>query len=410
MNATSRNTQKPRRQDAAWGRVVAGIVVALMAAVAWNATPPSQDAMAAVAAGFAPTIANTAPPPGPAPDGMVWIPGGEFSMGAADPPGMNDVGMQATTDSRPIHRVYVDGFWMDKTEVTNEQFAAFVTATGYVTVAERTPRAEDFPGAPPENLVAGSVVFSPPDHAVPLNDHFQWWSYVKGANWRHPLGPESDLKDREQYPVVHIAYEDAVTYARWAGKRLPTEAEWEFAARGGLTGQVYPWGNEFQKDGKWMANIHQGHFPDQDTGADKFLGIAPVAQFPANGYGLYDVGGNVWEWTSDWYRPDYYAQLAAAGGVARNPQGPDTPFDPSEPTEKKRVHRGGSFLCTDQYCSRYMVGTRGKGEVSTGTNHLGFRTVRSPESRKVPAAQILEHSSRGTTYLGARRQVSDTGP
>ena len=210
--------------------------------------------------------------------------------------------------------------------------------------------------------------------------------------------------------MVHIAYEDAVAYAQWAGKRLPTEAEWEFAARGGLTGQVYPWGNEFQKDGKWMANIHQGHFPNQDTGADKFLGIAPVAQFPPNGYGLYDVGGNVWEWTSDWYRPDYYAQLAAAGGVARNPQGPDTPFDPSEPTEKKRVHRGGSFLCTDQYCSRYMVGTRGKGEVSTGTNHLGFRTVRSAESRKVPAAQILEHPSRGTTSLGARRQVSDTGP
>ena len=168
-----------------------------------------------------PTAANTAKPPGPAPDGMVWIPGGEFSMGAADPPGMNDVGMQATTDSRPIHRVYVDGFWMDKTEVTNEQFAAFVTATGYVTVAERTPRAEDFPGAPPENLVAGSVVFSPPDHAVPLNDHFQWWSYVKGTNWRHPLGPESDLKGREQYPVVHIAYEDAATYARGPASGCP---------------------------------------------------------------------------------------------------------------------------------------------------------------------------------------------
>ena len=225
MNATSRNPQKPQRQDAAWGWVVAGVVAAIMAAVAWNATP--QDAMAAVAAGFAPTIANTAKPPDPAPDGMVWIPGGEFSMGAADPPGMNNVGMQATMDSRPIHRVYVDGFWMDKTEVTNGQFAAFVTATGYVTVAERTPRAEDFPGAPPENLVAGSVVFSPPDHAVPLNDHFQWWNYVKGTSWRHPLGPESDLKGREQYPVVHIAYEDAVTYARWTGSQPPTNCREE---------------------------------------------------------------------------------------------------------------------------------------------------------------------------------------
>ncbi|MGQ0593506.1 MAG: formylglycine-generating enzyme family protein [Gammaproteobacteria bacterium] len=190
-------------------------------------------------------------------------------------------------------------------------------------------------------------------------------------------GPESDLKGREQYPVVHIAYEDAVTYARWADKRLPTEAEWEFAARGGLAGAIYPWGNEFQKDDKWMANVHQGHFPNQDTGEDRFVGIGPVARFPPNGYGLSDVGGNVWEWTSDWYRPDYYAQLAATGSVARNPQGPDTPFDPSEPTEKKRVHRGGSFLCTDQYCSRYMVGTRGKGEISTGTNHLGFRIVKS---------------------------------
>jgi formylglycine-generating enzyme required for sulfatase activity len=314
-----------------------------------------------------------------APPGMVWIPGGEFAMGAEDPEVRGDVvGMQATFDSRPIHRVHVDGFWMDRTEVTNAQFAAFVKATGYVTVAERTPRAEDYPGAPPENLVAGSVVFTPPDHAVPLDTHFRWWSYVKGANWRHPAGPGSDLKGKDQHPVVHIAYEDALAYAKWAGKRLPTEAEWEFAARGGLQGAVYPWGNELRPKGKWMANIHQGHFPDHDAGSDRFIGIAPVAQFPANGYGLYDVAGNVWEWTSDWYRPDYYAQLAAAGRVARNPKGPDTPFDPSEPTERKKVHRGGSYLCTDQYCSRYMVGTRGKGEVTTGTNHLGFRCVRSP--------------------------------
>jgi formylglycine-generating enzyme required for sulfatase activity len=326
---------------------------------------------------FRQTVANASTPEGAAPDGMVWIPGGEFSMGAQDPPDMNDaVGMQATRDSRPIHRVYVDGFWMDKTEVTNEQFAAFVKATGYVTVAERTPRTEDFPGAPPENLVAGSVVFSPPDHAVPLNNHFQWWSYVKRANWRHPLGPDSSIAGKEKFPVVHVAYEDAVAYADWAGRRLPSEAEWEFAARGGLTGQLYPWGNEFRHEAQFMANSHQGHFPDHDTGEDHFVGVAPVAQFEANGYGLYDVGGNVWEWVTDWYRPDYYAQLAT--GVARNPQGPSSSFDPEEPREKKRVMRGGSFLCTDQYCSRYMVGTRGKGDVSTGTNHLGFRTVASP--------------------------------
>ena len=309
---------------------------------------------------------------------MVWIPGGEFSMGAQDPLDVHDaVGMQATTDSRPVHRVIVDGFWMDATEVTNEQFARFVKATGYITVAERTPRAEDFPGAPPESLVPGSVVFAPPDHAVPLTDPYQWWSEVRGASWRHPLGPQSSIEGKERYPVVHVAYEDALAYARWAGKRLPTEAEWEFAARGGMAGQLFPWGDDFEKGSQWMANTHQGHFPDHDTGADMFTGIAPVAQFPPNGYGLYDVGGNVWEWVSDWYRPDYYAQLAAAGAIARNPQGPADSFDPDEPGVNKRVHRGGSFLCTDQYCSRYMVGTRGKGDVATGTNHLGFRCVKA---------------------------------
>jgi sulfatase modifying factor 1 len=297
--------------------------------------------------------------------------------------------MQATLDSRPIHRVYVDGFWMDKTDVTNQEFARFVKATGYVTIAERKPKAEDFPGAPPENLVAGSVVFSPPDHPVSLNNFYQWWAYVPGANWRHPQGPKSDIRGKADYPVVQVAYPDAVAFAKWSGKRIPTEAEWEFAARGGLTGKPFVWGDEFRPNGKWMANTYQGQFPFKDTGEDKYIGVTGAGRFPANGYGLFDMAGNVWQWTSDWYRPDYYQQLANAGGITRNPKGPDSPFDPSEPNERKKTHRGGSFLCTDQYCSRYMVGTRGKGEISTGTNHLGFRCVKpvslhpSPASTKV---------------------------
>jgi formylglycine-generating enzyme required for sulfatase activity len=342
-----------------------------------NATAPRSSTAAYEAKDvvFEPTIANTTHSPAKSPQGMVWIPGGEFSMGAQDPPDMNEVGMNATLDARPVHRVYVDGFFMDKTDVTNREFAKFVKATAYVTVAERKPRAEDFPGAPPENLVAGAVVFSPPDHPVTLNNHYQWWSYVPGANWRHAEGPKSDLKGRENYPVVDIAYEDAQAYAKWAGKRLPTEAEWEFAARGRLSGKPFVWGEAFRPQGRWMANTHQGRFPDRDTGEDGYAGIAPVAQFPANGYGLYDMAGNVWQWTSDWYRADYYTQLASSGSVARNPRGPDLAFDPSEPGQAKKVQRGGSFLCTDQYCSRYMVGTRGKGDVDTGTNHLGFRCV-----------------------------------
>jgi formylglycine-generating enzyme required for sulfatase activity len=308
---------------------------------------------------------------------MVWIPGGEFSMGAQDPSGIDNnlVGMHATADARPIHRVYVDGFFMDRTDVTNRQFAAFVNATGYITVAERTPRAEDFPGVRPENLCAGGVVFSAPDHPVPLTDHLQWWRYVKGADWRHPSGPESSIAGRDNYPVVQVAYEDAVAYASWAHKRLPTEAEWEFAARGGLTGKPYAWGDQFRPHNTWMANTYQGQFPYQDAGRDGFVGLAPVASFPPNGYGLYDMCGNVWQWTSDWYRPDYYRTLAESGGVARNPKGPAQSWDPAEPFEKKKVHRGGSYLCTEQYCSRYMIGTRGNGEISTGTNHLGFRCV-----------------------------------
>jgi formylglycine-generating enzyme len=267
---------------------------------------------------------------------------------------------------------------MDATDVTNAEFEKFVQATGYVTIAERAPTKEEFPTAPPENLVAGSVVFTPTSGPVSLDDHYQWWSYVKGANWRQPEGPQSDLKGKENYPAVQIAYPDAVAYAKWAGKRLPTEAEWEFAARGGLSGKLYAWGDDFKPGGKFMANTYQGQFPVKDTGEDGFAGISPVGAFPANGYGLYDMAGNVWQWCSDWYRPDYFKQLAAVGKVARNPQGPEMSFDPTEPTEKKRVQKGGSFLCTDQYCTRYMMGTRGKGEVNTGTNHVGFRCVLAP--------------------------------
>ena len=377
-----------RRSRTTW--TIALVVAALASLASWRlyfspraveqpiaSTPPASAATPPVV--FAPTHANATTAPGTPPDGMVWIPGGEFSMGAAEPPAMDDVGMKATTDSRPIHRVYVDGFWMDATEVTNAQFAAFVKVTGYVTVAEKAPRPEDFPGVPRDKLVAGSVIFTPPDHAVPLDNSLRWWAYEAGADWRHPLGPKSDLRGRDQYPVVHVAYPDAEAYAQWAGKRLPTEAEWEFAARGGLSGKLYPWGDEFVQAGRYMTNSHQGHFPLEDTAADGVKGIGPIKRYAPNNYGLFDVAGNVWEWVSDWYRPDYYAQVATSG-VAKNPRGPESSFDPEEPGTPKRVHRGGSFLCSESYCSRYMVGTRGKGDVTTGTNHLGFRLVRPAQA------------------------------
>jgi len=316
------------------------------------------------AAGVATGI-NPALPPGPAPEGMVWVPGGTFWMGCdeCDMP-----------DTLPVHAVTVDGFWMDKTPVTNAQFEKFVKATGYVTVAERKPNPKDYPDAPAENLVPGSAVFTPPPQAVPLDDHLQWWRYVAGANWKHPEGPGSTTKGREDHPAVHIAWEDAVAYAKWAGKRLPTEAEYEFAARGGLDRNLYSWGNELKPGGKWAANIWQGRFPVANTGDDGYLRTSPVTAFPSNGFGLYDMGGNVWQWCADWYRPDYYEKLA--GHTARNPQGPPDSLDPNEPGIPKRVQRGGSFLCSDQYCSRYLVGSRGKGAVDSGSSNVSFRCVK----------------------------------
>ena len=372
------STSRARNWIVRAGIMLASAGVAYASVRAWKSYADHR-AQSAPDDSQAKTKPATQAPPGPAPEGMVWIPGGEFTMGCDDPRRLPHGGPDAMPDARPIHRVSVDGFWMDRVEVTNRQYAAFVKATGYITVAERTPKAEDFPGAPPENLVAGSVVFSPPAQAVPLDDHYQWWRYEKGANWQHPEGAASSILQRQDYPVIHIAYEDAEAYAKWAGKRLPTESEWEFAARGGLEGKTYAWGDEFRPGGKWMANTWQGEFPVRDTGEDGFVGVAPVAQFPANAYGLFDMAGNVWEWCSDWYRPDVYLECtygAPEGSVVRNPKGPENSFDPAEPGERKRVHRGGSFLCTEHYCARYMIGTRGKGEISSASNHLGFRCVK----------------------------------
>lgn len=327
---------------------------------------------------YQPTIENKNNKPKEAPQGMVWIPGGEFSMGSKRESESLCSIKGITQDATPVHRVYVDGFWMDATEVTNTQFQKFVDATGYVTVAEIKPSVEEFPNVPIENLVTGSAVFSPTAAKVDLNNYLQWWHFVKGANWKHPEGPDSSIKNRGNYPVVHITYEDAAAYAKWAGKRLPTEAEWEFAARGGKTGELYSWGNTLTINEKYQANIYQGDFPVDkgDTAEDGFAGIAPVAQYAPNRYGLYDMAGNVWEWVDDWYSSEYYTELSKTGKVAVNPKGPDAPYDARGGNELKRVHRGGSFLCTSEYCSKYLVGTRGNGEIKSATNHLGFRCVK----------------------------------
>ncbi len=296
---------------------------------------------------------------------MVWIPAGRFAMGSSHP---------AFTDARPIHTVELDGFWMDATPVTNAEYSRFVMATGYITVAERKPNPKDFPGVPSEKLVPGSLVFVSPHKPVPLGDISQWWRYAPGANWRHPEGVGSDLKGRENHPVVQVCYEDALAYARWAHKRLPTEAEFEYAARGGLKRMPYVWGAEFRPKGKFMANTWQGGFPHTNTAADGYTRTSPVRAFPPNRFGLYDMAGNVWEWCSDWYRPDTYR-----ASPKRNPQGPAESYDPDEPDAPKRVQRGGSFLCTDEFCSRYMAGGRGRAAIDTGTSHAGFRCVLSPK-------------------------------
>ena len=294
---------------------------------------------------------------------MVWIPGGRFFMGTDD---------RRFADTRPVHEVELDGFWMDATEITNAQFARFVRETGYVTIAERRPDPEDFPTASPRELVPFSPVFTPLPPGTPLHPQMNGWRLVAGACWRAPEGPGSSIEGRANHPVVHVCWLDAVAYAKWADKRLPTEAEWEYAARGGLDRKRYVWGEEECPGGKWQANIWQGHFPYRNTGEDGFVGTAPVASFPANGYGLYDMAGNVWEWCADWYRPDYYQN-----SPRKNPPGPENCYDPKEPGAHTRVQRGGSFLCSEGFCVRYLPGSRGKGEVKSAGPHIGFRCVRS---------------------------------
>lgn len=312
------------------------------------------------------------------PEGMVWIPGGEFSMGSTDP--------LARRDEQPVHRVKVDGFWMDETEVTNAQFRKFVEATGYVTTAERKPTMEEImaqlpPGTPPppeEVLVAGALVFVMPSAPTPTQNPAAWWQWTPGANWRHPEGPGSTIEGKDNYPVVQVSWDDAQAYAAWAGKRLPTEAEWEFASRGGLVGQPFVWGEDPPADDKPLANIWHGDFPHENTELDGFRYAAPVKQFPPNGYGLYDMAGNVWEWCADWYRPDTY-ERQAKNDPALNPKGPADSFDPNEPTVPKRVQRGGSFLCHVSYCASYRPAARMKCSPDTGLMHSGFRCVKSGE-------------------------------
>jgi formylglycine-generating enzyme required for sulfatase activity len=314
------------------------------------------------------------------PPGMVWVPPGEFTMGtAAATPNRNET---------PSHRVRLRGFFLDRSEVTNAQFRAFVDATGYVTEAEKAPDWEemrkqlppDTPKPPAGQLVPGGLVFVPPTQPVPTDrpEHVaQWWRWTPGANWRHPEGPGSDLSGKDAHPVVQVAWADAVAYARWAGKRLPTEAEWEYAARGGKAGTKFEWGDEAPTDADGRrANIWQGRFPDQNTAADGYPRTAPVGQFPPNGFGLHDLAGNVWEWCGDWYRADAYATRS---GVTANPPGPPDFWDPNEPLTPKRVTRGGSFLCHASYCESYRPAARRGTAADTGMSHLGFRCAKDAD-------------------------------
>ena len=309
------------------------------------------------------------------PTGMIWIPAGEFTMGCKEE--------NCTQESMTPHRVKLEGFWMDETEVTNAQFKKFVEETKYITIAERPINWEEIkkqvpPGTPKptdEDLQPGSLVFTPPAGVVELNDYSQWWSWVRGADWRHPQGPSSSIEAKDNYPVVQIAYEDAQAFAKWASKSLPTEAQYEFAARGGLDEKTFSWGDELNPHGKYLANYFQGSFPNHNTAEDGFEGSAPVKSFAPNGYGLFDIVGNVWELCSDWYGAELKSAVATSTPVI-NPIGPSSSHDPNDPYAIKHVSKGGSFLCSVQYCSNYKPSGRQGSAYDSGMNHTGFRCVK----------------------------------
>jgi len=340
-----------------------------------------------------------------APAGMVWIPAGEFTMGTDDSDSFPNEG--------PAHRVRVEGFWIDETAVTNAQFRAFVEATGYITTAERAVDWEQIkdqapPGTPKPSddlLQPGSLVFTPPDHAVDLRFMANWWTWTVGANWRHPQGPNSTIEGKDDFPVVHVSWDDALAYATWAGKRLPTEAEWEYAAKGGHESSRYPWGDAFVPAsgvhaGRFMANTWTGDFPHRNDLSDGYAGVAPVRSFPANGYGLYEIVGTVWNWTADMYRADAHVhakQIASASptGCCMNPQGPETSFDPTRavPASQERVIKGGSFMCSPSYCESYRPSARRGTPPDTGTEHIGFRCVKDAPGPAVTKSINVKETS-----------------
>ena len=340
---------------------------------------PATDSTMACTPSTSTRLASTSkqdiPTEGSTTGGMKWIPGGSFLMGAAD--------ADSKPDEAPQHSVTVDGFWMDETEVTNAQFKKFVESTGYITTAEKdvdwealkkqlpsnTPKPDD------ELLKASSLVFTPPDHQVDLHNAGQWWTWTRGANWKQPHGAGSNIIGKDLLPVVHISWDDAMAYCKWAGKRLPTEAEWEYAARGGASHNVYPWGNEEVETKQPKANTWQGSFPVRNTNWDGYYGLSPVKTFQPNAFGLFDMAGNVWEWCSDWYDAGYYTTQKE--NASSNPQGPSRSYDPMEPGMPKRVVRGGSFLCHASYCKGYRVTSRMKSSPDTGLEHTGFRCVKN---------------------------------